>query len=1054
MPAAFFVAKPHGLVRRPPIDQEGLFLIYMNIETENAAVWESIQADLPRTRQIPVATYRMQFNRTWTFNDAKAQIPYLRALGISHIYASPYFQARPESMHGYDIVNHNALNPSIGSEEDYRAFVRALHEHGMGQILDTVPNHMGIGEVTNEYWTDVLENGPSSPYAGFFDIDWQPIKQEMANQLLLPILGDQYGRVLENQELKLGFSGGAFYLHYWDNQLPIAPRTYTPILQQVLELLAEESQPEDEHMLEIQSIITALGHLPARTETDPALIAERHREKEIIKRRLNTLAENEPRVVAAIEQAVAAFNGVKGDARSFDRLDELVRAQAYRLAYWRVAAEEINYRRFFDINDLAAIRMERPQVFEATHEMLLRLIAEGSVNGLRIDHPDGLWDPAGYFRNLQCYTLLALARQRWEQEGGEDAEQWQAIKDEVLQRYDAAFRADPHSLIARPLYVVAEKILGHGEPLPSDWTVNGTSGYEFLNLVNGLFVDGANAKTFEQIYSTFIQQRTNFNELVLAKKRQVMLIALVSEVNVLAHQLSRLAERNRYVRDFTLNSLTFALREVIACFPIYRTYIANDEVPDQSEQYIHTAINCAKRRHTATDPSIFNFIRDVLLLRYPEFADEEYRRDQQDWVQKFQQVTGPVMAKGLEDTAFYIYNRLISLNEVGGEPQHFGTSVNEFHRANQERLKNWPHTMLTTSTHDTKRSEDVRARINVLSELPKEWKAALSRWHRLNRRHTTKVEGRSAPDRNEQYLLYQTLLGAWPIFEDSRQLTSAAEHPPLPIAAEQWNDFVQRIQAYMQKALKEAKVNTSWVNPNEAWDNAVNQFVARILENSPQNAFLHDFRVFAARIADLGAYNAVGQALLKLTAPGVPDIYQGNDMWDFSLVDPDNRRPVDYGLRAQALQRLQAAQGDRAALMRDLLANKANGEIKLYVTTRALELRAKQRALFAEGSYTALNTAGSQAEHVVAFARRHEDQEVIVAVPRLLARITRNGDMPVGELWKDDLLLLPGSTAGVRYTNVFTDTQITAIDHEQGVGIPLADVWKDTPFAVLIRTNE
>ncbi len=998
-------------------------------------VWEATQADLARLRQIPTATYRFQFNRTFTFRDATAQIPYLKALGISHIYASPYFRARAESMHGYDICDHNSLNPSIGSEAEYQAFVQTLHEHGMGQILDTVPNHMGIGETTNEYWMDVLENGPSSPYATFFDIDWHPLKSEMSNQVLLPILGAQYGHVLENQELRLAYNGGAFFLHYYETQLPIAPRTYTPILQVVLDSVQEQG-PESDSVLELQSIMTAISHLPPRTETDPERIAERHREKESVKRRLKALVESEPAVAAAIERAITIYNGVPGDPRSFDRLDELVRGQAYRLAYWRVATEEINYRRFFDINDLAAIRMEQSEVFRATHRLILRLIAEGSVNGLRIDHPDGLWDPARYFRNLQRHTILALARRHFD--GDEEA--WTEVETLLNEQYMTAYREDPHSLAARPLYVVVEKILGHGETLPDSWPVDGTSGYEFLNLVNGLFVESANAKTFDAIYSEFIKDRVNFTDLVLAKKRQIMLIALVSEINVLAHQLSRIAERNRYVRDFTLNALTFALREVIACFPIYRTYIAEGVVAPGDVPYIETAIACAKKRNAVTDPSIFDFIRDVLLLRYPGTAGEEDRQMQQDWVQKFQQVTGPVMAKGLEDTAFYIFNRLISLNEVGGEPQHFGTSVTTFHRANQERLKRWPHTMLTTSTHDTKRSEDVRARINVLSELPKEWKAALSRWSRFNRRHKTKVGGKSAPDRNEEYLLYQTLLGAWP-FEEMDQPTHAT--------------FVERIQTYMQKAMKEAKTNTSWVNPKEEWDTAVRVFVERILENSPDNPFLADFRGFAAKIAHYGAFNALSQTLLKLTSPGVPDIYQGNDLWDLSLVDPDNRRPVGYARHAALLtaldQQLNHAKTDMPAFLRGLIENKANGSIKLYLTERALRLRREQPAIFAEGSYHPLEAAGPHAAQIVAFARRHTDTEIVVVTPRLVTRLVGEDAAPLDDVWRDDLLVLPDAVPGTRYTQLFTNQSIEAVEQDGKRGLPLAAVFAHIPIALLIK---
>jgi (1->4)-alpha-D-glucan 1-alpha-D-glucosylmutase len=1031
----------------------------MQVASPAHSVWRGVADEAARRRAVPTSTYRVQFNRFFTFQHALRRVPYWHDLGISHIYASPFLQSRPDSLHGYDICNHNALNPAIGSQEDLQALVDALHERGMGLILDTVPNHMGIGEAGNEYWMDVLENGPSSPFATFFDIDWQPINQELANQVLLPILGDQYGNILERQELKLEYESGAFYIRYWETRLPVAPRTYTMILQDMLERLepAEISTDpllvseidEHAHVLELQSIITALRNLPPRTETDPELVAERQREKEVIKRRLNSLTESHEPVAAALAATIEMFNGTPGDPRSFDRLDELVRDQAYRLAYWRVAAEEINYRRFFDINDLAAIRMELPEVFERTHRLILQLLADGTLDGLRIDHPDGLWDPAGYFRNLQLHYLLALARRLYD---GDD-ESWPEAEAEVRARYDEAFQEDPHSLIARPLYVVAEKILGHGESLPNDWTVDGTSGYEFLNLVNGVLIDSSNARTFETIYSTFIKQRTNFTELVLAKKRQILLVSLASELAVLAHQLNRLSERNRYYRDFTLNSLTFALREVIACFPVYRTYIADGVVPDEAVRHIETAITGAKRRAPVTDPSIFDFIRDVLLLKYPGTADEEVRREQQDWVQKFQQITGPVMAKGLEDTSFYIYNRLIALNEVGGEPQRFGATLNEFHRANAERLKLWPHAMLTTSTHDTKRSEDVRARIAVLSELPREWKSALSRWSRFNRRFRTRVEGRSAPDRNEEYLLYQTLLGVWPFewlpeSQESGAETIARQLESIP--GDAWNTVVERIVAYMQKALKEAKVNTSWVNPNQPWDDAVATFVRRVLERRRDNQFLPDLAAFAGRIARHGAWNALAQTAIKLTAPGMPDVYQGNEMWDLSLVDPDNRRPVDYDARERSLRELLAAGDDsRPALIDTIMTQPFDGRLKLLITARLLRLRRDQPDLFAAGAYAALQAEGPRSEHVIAFARRLNGRELIVVAPRLTTRLCDAGAAPTGDVWSEDRLRLPAAN-GAKYVNVLTGESLAA---DGDSGLSLAHVLAHLPVAVLIKES-
>ncbi|HEX5692708.1 MAG TPA: malto-oligosyltrehalose synthase [Roseiflexaceae bacterium] len=971
---------------------------------------------------VPVATYRVQFNQRFTFEDARRRVAYLHALGISDVYASPYFQASIDSTHGYDIANHNRFNPAIGDEHAHHAFSDELHAHGMGQILDVVPNHMGIGETGNLWWQDVLENGPSSLYAPFFDIDWRPVKHELENKVLLPILGQQYGRVLEQGELQLRYQDGAFTLHYYEHELPINPRTYSDILAEQLERLIATLGVEHEHVLEYQSIMTGLDHLPPRTETERPRVVERAREKEILKRRLATLVAAEPEVQAAIDAALIHFNATPGNARSFDALDELIDRQAYRLSYWRVAAEEINYRRFFDVNELAAIRMERPEVFEATHQLLLHLLAEGTINGLRVDHPDGLWDPAGYFARLQ--ESYAAARS---QESGSKEE--------------ASF-AHPPSPIPEPLYVVVEKILGRGERLPKDWAVSGTTGYEFLNSLNGIFVDTSAEKRFTELYTSYIGERQRFDDLVYNAKKQIMRTALASELNVLAYQLNHISEHNRYYRDFTLNSLHNALREVIACFPVYRTYVVaeHDHVDERDRAVIETAIATAQRRNPADDPSIYEFVRDILLLRYPETLDPEAREHQRTFVMKFQQFTGPVMAKGVEDTTFYRYNRLVSLNEVGGEPQRFGTSLAEFHRQNAERLREWPGSLLASSTHDTKRSEDVRARINVLSELPDEWRKALTRWSRLNRNKKVLIDGRLAPDRNEEYLLYQTLLGVWP----------SAPAGGLPqIDAE----FVARVQEYMVKAIREAKVNTSWLNPNTSYDDAVRAFVAAILDAGQSARFLSDFSALQQQVAHFGAFNALAQTLLKLAVPGVPDIYQGNDMWDLSLVDPDNRRPVDYDLRAWLLHELIDWPGERADLARMLTDSRHDGRIKLYLTHRALEFRREHAELFHSGSYAPLAAGADANEHVVAFSRTLGKEEALVVTPRLLAKRLRAAEaLPLGRAaWGEALLLLPASKAGLRYRNIFTDEIVAAVEHDGAVGLPLAEVFAQFPVALFER---
>src|SRR3954453_9917026 len=807
--------------------------------------------------RIPTSTYRLQFNREFTFRQAREIVPYLHALGISDCYASPYFQARAESMHGYDITDHNKLNAAIGSRADYDGWISDLHAHGMGQIVDFVPNHMGIGEPLNLWWMDVLENGPSSVHAPYFDVDWKPLKSDLKDKVLLPILGDQYGRVLERGELQIRFEGGAFYLRYYEHEFPVAPGTYRHILEIALEKLAPFK--EEAFYAEFQSIITALEYLPRRTEKDPERIAERAREKEIIKRRLERRCQEAPQVQKAVEQAVVQINGKPGDARSFDALDSLLNDQSYRLAFWRVAAEEINYRRFFDVNDLAAIRMELPEVFDATHQLLLELIAKGAVTGVRIDHPDGLYLPKEYFEKLQGKAAAALSL---------------PLPDD-----------------GRVIYLVVEKILSGNETLRKDWPVHGTTGYEFGKLVGNVLVDGSAEQAITKAFQRFIGHSMPFGHLVYAKKRLVMRLSLANDVNVLGDMLDRLSEKNRWFRDFTLEALARAVRETIACFPVYRTYVTPGQpVSEEDRVIIERAVATAKRRNPALEESVFNFLRDVLLLRFPENLDEEARAAREHFVLKFQQSTGPIMAKGLEDTAFYIYNRLTALNEVGGEPQHFGISVEDFHAQNAARQRNWPATLLATSTHDTKRSEDVRGRILAISELPQLWRSSLQRWRTINRRWKRNIDESSAPDPNEEYLFYQTLLGSWPL--------GATEASP---------EYIERIQAYMAKALKEAKMNTSWIQPNEQWDSAMSEFVARVLAPSPKNKFVPTFLPVVEEIARLGAINSLSQLAIKLTVPGVPDIYQGNEIWNFSLVDPDNRRPVDYQHRRRLLDSLEAA---------------------------------------------------------------------------------------------------------------------------------------------------
>ncbi len=941
--------------------------------------------------RIPGCTYRLQFNRWFTFSQAREIMPYLHALGVTDVYASPYSQASAESLHGYDITDHNKLNAAIGSRADYDSWIEELHAHSMGQVLDFVPNHVGIAESLNAWWMDVLENGPSSRYAPYFDIDWHPLKFDLRDKVLLPILSDQYGRVLERGELQLRFEEGTFYLLYGERRLPIAPGTYRYVLQIALENLAEHK--EEDFYAELQSILTALEYLPKRTETDPKRIAERIREKEVIKRRLERRCAEAPQVQRAIEKALAQINGKPGDPRSFDALDELLNAQSYRLAFWRVAAEEINYRRFFDVNDLAAIRVELPKVFDAVHRLALDLVSAGAVTGLRIDHPDGLYLPREYFEKLQqrCAKALGIGLP---QDG-------------------------------RAIYMLAEKILTASEALRKDWLMHGTTGYDFANQVTQLLVDSSAETEITKTFHRFIGHSMPFGHLLYAKKLQVMKLALANDVDVLSNMLDRLSEQNRWYRDFTLESLSRAVRETIACFPVYRTYLTPGQpVSEEDRQIVERAITAAKRRNPAMEESIFNFLRDVLLFRFPPNLDDAGRTAHTHFVLKFQQTTGPVMAKGLEDTVFYIYNRLAALNEVGGEPQQFGLTAEAFHERNIDRQRNWPATLLATSTHDTKRSEDVRARMVAISEIPELWRRSLQRWRVANHRWKGTINDVEAPDANEEYLLYQTLLGTWPI---------EANGEPQPAATP---EYIERIQRYMAKALHEAKINTSWIQPNEEWDAAMRDFVANILDSSPRNKFLPIFLPVAQEIARLGAINSLTQTLLKLTSPGVPDVYQGNEIWDYSLVDPDNRRRVDYNRRREMLETLSTA------TPHELLQTWPDGRIKMFLTQRVLRFHREHADLFQHGEYLPLRASGTFAECCVSFTRQLADKWILVIVPRLSSRV---GFPPIGEAWKDTAIQLPEALPVAQAHDLFTCRPVPLQDRQ----VKLADPLSIVPFAVI-----
>jgi (1->4)-alpha-D-glucan 1-alpha-D-glucosylmutase len=916
---------------------------------------------------VPLSTYRIQFGPHFSFRDGERIVPYLDALGIGHLYASPYFAARPGSEHGYDVVDHNRFNPEIGTEAEHRAMVDALHAHGMGHLVDFVPNHMGIG-LDNPWWRDILAWGPLSPYAEFFDIDWHK-SSNGRGKVVLPVLGDHYGKVVDEKQLSVVFDAhaGRFRLAYFDHQFPLTPPSYA----QILELAAGHADGETASFLrELAASFAALRGRP-RDEARRHALLER---AGALQHELASRAADDA-VAAAIAAATAEL------ADDPDRIDDLVTVQHYRIAFWRIAFEEINYRRFFDVNDLAGLRVEDAEVLARTHELVFAMIADGRIQGLRIDHIDGLYNPGGYVNLL----------------------------------------VDRASALGHPLYLVVEKILLGAERLRPGWRIAGTTGYDFMNQVLGLFVDPANERGFDRIYRRVIGRASTFAEEAYEAKRRIMRLDLASEMQVMADALTRIAHADRRSNDFTTNGLRRALTEVVAAFPVYRTYVVDDVVEDDDRAVIEGAIATARARREDDDGGVFDFLRDVLTAAIVRVPGARYdRREVLRFAMRFQQYTGPVTAKSLEDTAFYRYVRLAALNEVGGEPARFGRSVDEFHAANAERAASYPHAMLATATHDHKRGEDARIRMAALSEFPAEWSRAIARWDRMNAGFRTTGDTAIAP--TDEFLFYQTVVGTLP----PAWLLDGGEPD-----ADEHAGYVDRLAAYALKAAREAKLHTSWTAPRESYDAAVEAFVRAAL--GAQTPFLRDARALAAQLAPVAAIHSLAQATLKLTSPGVPDIYQGTELWDFSLVDPDNRRPVDYDARIAMLADFSARGGDAEALASELRESWADGRIKLYLTWRLLQLRRRFPATFAGDGYRALP---APTDDLVAFAR----DEIVTIVPRLVR--ARSTGLRVG--FPSERLAL--NRANRAYRNVLDGRAVTA---SADGSIALADAFATLPVAVL-----
>ncbi|MGB8441182.1 MAG: malto-oligosyltrehalose synthase [Candidatus Acidiferrales bacterium] len=947
-------------------------------------------------RHIPLSCYRLQFNRNFTFRDASNILNYLSRLGITDIYASPLLQSRSGSGHGYDATDPTRIDSDLGSEQQFDMFQADLQKHSLGLLLDIVPNHMAASD-ENPWWMDLLENGPASVYSSYFDVDWHPPSRILDNKILLPVLSSVYADALKNQELQLIFVRGSFFVKHHDGLFPVAPRSYPMILTHRQHLLEEKLRPDSASFQEYSGIIAALSAVPIREYVPIDAAGDRRLQIEAIKERLRRLYENQPEFRAFVDENLKIFNGKRGVASSFRYLDRLLSEQAYVLSYWQNVNAEINYRRFFSITDLVGVRVEDPMVFDATHNVAFHLIERGAVTGLRIDHIDGLRDPLAYLRRLQ----------------------------EKLQS-----PADKES--SNQFYVIVEKILSGKEELPGDWPVQGTTGYEYLNAVNRLFVHPEGGRAAEQAYFAFLKNKVNYQHLLYQKKRLVMSTLLAVEMRYLGRQLGILAEHDRFARDIPRADLGQALIEVTASLSVYRTYIREMNLPRDAKRYIEAAVAAARSRKPNMNSASFDFVRSVLLMEDGRYHFAEQREARLAFVMRWQQFTGPIVAKGLEDTTLYVYCPLISLNEVGGDPRPSEPSPFEFNSFIHDRQRRWPFGLNTTSTHDTKRGEDVRARINVLSELPGEWRRRLNSWSRWNTKKKKVVNGEPAPDRDEEIFLYETLLGAWPL--DAKDMPA----------------FRRRMKQYVIKATREAMVHTRWTRPNVEHERALTDFVAAIIKPGRRNLFLADFLKLQRKIAYFGMLNGLAQVLLKLTTPGVPDLYQGCELWDLRLVDPDNRGPVDFDRRAQLLEAIEERGNESPSdLCKELTRDWMDGRAKLYLVWKVLNLRRQYRELFLDGSFLPLPSSGKHANNLVAFARRKGNQWTLTIVPRWLADASATITWArMTTFWRGTRISLPPN-APSRWENVLSGEVVELAKGRESSSLRAEEVLGNFPVACM-----
>lgn len=921
--------------------------------------------------RIPTTTYRIQFHSGFPFEAAKNIISYLSELGITDLYASPIFKARAGSTHGYDVVDPNQLNPELGTAENFEDLIKETQQHNMGWLQDIVPNHMAY-DSQNLMLMDVLENGTDSESSDYFDIEWNHTYEDIKGRILAPMLGNFYGECLENGEIQLDYDKDGLSVNYYSLKLPVRIESYAKFITQNLGHLTREIGRNHPDFVKLLGILYLIKSAPAETKGK-----ERYDQIAFVKGLLWELYQQNPEVQGFIESNVKFFNGEPGNPESFNYLDSLLLEQFYRLSFWKVGAEEINYRRFFTVNELISVKVQEIKVFHKTHAFISQLVEEGKITGLRIDHIDGLYDPSEYLRRLR-----------------------EKMGD---------------------VYITVEKILELGEDLPEFWDIQGTSGYDFLNYVNGIFCYN-NEEYFNNLYIQFTGIKETYEELSIEKKQLIVDKNLAGDVDNLAQILKKIAGQSRLGIDFTMNGLKRTLAEVLTLFPVYRTYVNGDGLREEDRIYVKDVIELARVRIPLLVNEL-NFIEKLLLLEWDKSLNEEQKALRLHFIMRLQQLSGPLMAKGIEDTLFYVYNRLISLNEVGGNPGEFGISPDEFHEFNQKQCTTWLHKMNATATHDTKRGEDVRARLNVISELPKEWEEQVKAWREINRSKKGNIKGKAVPAANDEYFFYQTLVGTYPFEETEKEA------------------FLERVKDYMLKSVREAKLYTAWLRPDSDYEEGFLKFVEEVLEPSESNQFLKAFIPFQKRIAEYGIYNSLAQTLLKNTAPGVPDTYQGTELWDLSMVDPDNRRPVDYEQRMLYLKEIK--EKDSLALIDELLSHKEDGKIKLFLTYKVLQARKENVDVFQKGNYQPLKVSGKFQNQVVAFARSYEGKTFVVVVPRFLTSVIQPGELPIGEKWEDTKVELPSGMSSV-LTDVFTSESV------KDASLLVSEVLKYFPVALLV----